>query len=728
MLAGFDTAHARSLGACKGTFSVAENPIVVNAENLRHAVTLARSNGCTQVIRVLALVDNNLNVTALRAADWRIISRVGSVISLEGCTNTAPYLTAIPGILSIKMPSLIYPCLDSARKRSFVDEVHGTTRSTLPKSFTGKGVLVAIMDTEFDTRHPALLDSAGKTRFVAIWDQADSSGKKLNRYGYGAIKNSTQLQADSLFASTPTSAFHGTPMTCMAAGSERSRPYYGVAPDAALIGLKYDQASDNDLVDGLRWIFSVADSLKKPCVVNMSIGSQQGPHDGTSLIDRCIDSLSGPGHIVVGATGNDGSSLTHVSFNLQKGDTGASWAAPAIDSGAAVQSTSVFDMWGEPGKVLNVALIIVDQTDFSFLKTTTPVSTSVTRQYSPAPIVAANTKRGINDTCIIRVYAEKASALNTKAHLLAVMYANNPALCMGFKVSVGGQTGGIVNVWNVMHHEFKSFNIAGFVGGDSVCTIDEIGATAKRNITVGGYVTKTAYIRWDGSKHEDTDLYMHRLGPFSGRGPTIDGRIKPDISAPATGVAGAISQYSIVKREDVVVWPDTLTTAGRYAMQAGTSVASPVVAGIVALMLQIDPLLTPEKARQVLMQTATTDSYTGPLATPNNDWGAGKANALGAVAALLGVVQNSVATGDNAAPLCRIVQASKHRFVLKSPGMQIAQPVTATIYSPLGRRLFSGTVGDDGSIEVPSLYSGVCIVRMYTGKTTLAELRYISFR
>src|SRR5690606_27114462 len=69
-----------------------------------------------------------------------------------------------------------------------------------------------------------------------------------------------------------------------------------------------------------------------------------------------------------------------------------------------------------------------------------------------------------------------------------------------------------------------------------------------------------------------------------------------------------------------------------YAMLMGTSMSSPVAAGIVALMLQANPSLTPLQVRQILAETAIKDNYTGPLPAPgNNTWGAGKINAMGAV-------------------------------------------------------------------------------------------------
>jgi hypothetical protein len=85
-----------------------------------------------------------------------------------------------------------------------------------------------------------------------------------------------------------------------------------------------------------------------------------------------------------------------------------------------------------------------------------------------------------------------------------------------------------------------------------------------------------------------------------------------------------------------------MNKSGRYSYSQGTSFAAPIVTGIVALMLQVKPTLSPEEAKQVIQQTSYTDAFTGNILTPNNNWGAGKINAIGAIQTLLGVTAKSV--------------------------------------------------------------------------------------
>jgi subtilisin family serine protease len=217
--------------------------------------------------------------------------------------------------------------------------------------------------------------------------------------------------------------------------------------------------------------------------------------------------------------------------------------------------------------------------------------------------------------------------------------STNPNLILGMSVSLLYNGAGAVHAWNIEKLPFSNFNLDGFFNGDSVSTLNEIGGTAKKIISVGAYCSKWRFTTWNGlifDRGIGIDTIWGKLSGFSGTGPSIDGRIKPDITAPGDMVVGAMSRLA-VERGQTVIWPDTLSTNGRYTRGTGTSVSSPIVAGIIALMLQAKPDLSTEEARQILKATAIKDKFTGPLSFPNNLWGAGKVNAYGAIAQLLGI-------------------------------------------------------------------------------------------
>jgi minor extracellular serine protease Vpr len=679
-----------------GTFAVGRGAPAVTVENLRKAA----AGGCGKEARIIALVDDSLSAGQLAQYGWRIVTRIGEVATLAGCAASAPYLCALPGIHYVKMPSRAYPTLDSVRKLVQVNEVHKTVPGWAGPRLTGKGVLFGIIDTDFDTRHKAFLDSFGLTRFLALWDQGDTASGHPNRFGYGVIENHAELLADSMFGLGADG--HGTMMASYAAGSDWASPYYGVAPDVKIAGVKMG-GSDQTVIDGLDWIFSLADSLGVPCVVNMSLGAPEGPHDGRSLVDRAIDSVSGPGRIVVGAVGNDAAKREHVELSMTAGQSKGTWVM-TVPYTSPWYVTEI-EMWGDSGKSFAASFYVIDSTTRAFgLPSPRKNLNSATSTPDAAPLgVTWN-----GNTLAFQITAvESASPLNGKPHIQAVMFSPNANLFFGAYVSVTG--GGTVHCWNAVQKAFKSFNMANYIDGDTVMSVNELGGTARRNITVGAYNSKLVFTTYDGRVrgYPPGDSGYHGLTNYSGRGPTVDGRIKPDITAPGSNPVGAMPRF-LTDLINCVYWPDSPAVEDRYMITGGTSVSSPVVAGVVALMLEYDSTLTPETAKRIIQETALNDLATGAIGTNyNNLWGAGKVNALGAVDRLINGtrVKPPIDVLPASLPAPRLVLLSGRR--LKFTGS--AKAVSIELFSLSGRRVMR-TV-DKSTASLAPLPQGVYFAR-----------------
>jgi minor extracellular serine protease Vpr len=578
-----------------------------------------------------------------------VLCKSGVFYTLYGSEKSAPYLAGFPGIRWVQNHHnfSVHPlCLDTARKVMNVNRVNGLDRSLAPDfvhPFRGKNVLIGIIDIEFDTHHPAFLDAQKKTRFIAVWDQ-DTNVSNRNDFGYGKIKKGQELETDTAFGLIYGQG-HGTGMASFAAGSDTSTAFYGIAPEAMLIGVKYNERYvEQDVANALHWIFRIADSLNVPCVVSMSIGLSEGPHDGTSLVDKTIDSLSTPGHIVVGAIGNDGDKRSHIGFSLSYGETKSTWLTMEIDSfkdPPRAQAYSAADIWGEPGKGFSVALNVLDDRTNTYMTSNVSLTTQHTQLHSNEDtLVRMDSLTGAPDTALFFSISERVSSLNQKPHIYTAMVTNNPHLSLGISVSMQTGAPGVVHAWNLVKKAFKSNSIAGFLDGDSISTLNEIGGTGKNTISVGSYISKTKVMTYNGSMFDKKiDDKLGTLCEFSGRGPSVDGRNKPDITAPGDMVVGAMSRRDPYNSQ-TVLWPDSHINYGRYVRGTGTSVSSPLVAGIVALLLEAKPRLTVDSAKMLLNSTAIKDDFTGALTTVDNSWGSGKVSAYGALAKLLGVAGN----------------------------------------------------------------------------------------
>jgi hypothetical protein len=724
---GFAGTRSQRDARCIGSFPIAFHPIPVTLDSLKLAAARAGARIAAgqkpALMRVSALVNDSFSVTDLQNYGWRLISRIGKVVTLEGSRESAPYLGALRGIRYVKMPSRVYPVMDSARNSTYVNRLQKTVPGWTGPRLTGKHVLYGLIDTDFDTHHKAFQDSNGVTRFIAVWDQMEDSTKKyLNRFGYGVIANHTQLLTDSLFSLCQ--GFHGTFMASYAAGSQWNCPFYGVAPDALIAGVKMD-TTDQGIIDGLSWLFSLADSLNLPCVVSMSLGSPDGPHDGTSLIDQVIDSVSstsgphGQGHIVVGAVGNDGHRRAHVPLQVESGQSIGTWLSQFAANGYYWYG---IEMWGTAGDTFTVTFNILDTAAMVYRKAVLSLSTTTTESYRPEEVIWVDSTSRKRDTVeFYNVMTEHASSLNGKPHLQAYMVASNPQLHLGVSVTVAGTSGGTVQAWSLFQNAFQSYQVSGYIGGDSTMSVTEIGGTAKDNITVGAYYDNLVIQLYDSTWFGiNTGLYD--IAPYSGHGPTADGRIKPDITAPGSQVIGALARDIPDTNYNIAYWPDYPLLDQRYAVTGGTSCSAPIVAGIVADMLQADSAVTYSLARTLLQETATNDSFTGTITMPNNLWGAGKANALGALGKLLGISATLPTTGGTIRLIPGLKRLPGNRLLFTGVLHSPTERLTFEYFSVNGRLsrkllLASGVTVDSYN----SLPRGIYLARVRDGSQILSE-------
>jgi hypothetical protein len=290
-------------------------------------------------------------------------------------------------------------------------------------------------------------------------------------------------------------------------------------------------------------------------------------------------------------------------------------------------------MWGEPNIPFSDTLYILADSFGTYKKALTPLTTNIRTSTSQSQdrLLWPDAAKG-PDTLIIETYVEKANAANQKPHMEIYMFSSNWSLILGVRVTASAAC--TIHAWNCYKRNMWGSGDPGFYDGDTTMTLDEVGGTAKRIITVGSYSSKSSLTLYDGSPFGHPDSSLYHWASWSSIGPTVDGRVKPEICAPGQVVVGAVAK-NVTDNSKVVVWPAPTSTAGRYEWSNGTSLSAPIVAGIVALMLQANTTLTPETVVSTLQHTAINDPYTGKISSPYDvRWGAGKVDALAAIEAL----------------------------------------------------------------------------------------------
>jgi len=558
-----------------------------------------------------------------------VLTQIEDIVVARIPVNSLEYLARDPGVIHIDASMKRNRLNNEGRKDVGADKVHQGI--DLPSQYRGEGVLVGVIDSGIDFTHPDFSNEQG-SRIQYLIEYTPNGFVEWSKSQIDANPGSvTQRDLDETFG-------HGTHVTGSAAGGGKVNPdMMGVAPESDIIfvkGLENGGFPDEAVVLGTQYIFNKAAELGKSAVVNLSLGSNFGPLDGSSEYEEALSNLTGPGRIIVAAAGNEGFELIHAGGNLPASTRNATILLPNNYQEMAA------NMWYKPGVVSHVAIgaIYFEDGEFFYLGNTDFVPVGSLMDYTPfvydeillgyvgIDARTTNDPRNGDGNIFIEILGDPENEVYLSNIIWVVIYDSN----------VSGQ----FNMWSFGGEFYNS--VFGFQGVNEVLgsTTSTIGspATAKKIIAVGSHVTKSNWVDIDGMQRQWSNPHPSRdpnqsvvaqLGQrsyFSSQGPTRDGRIAPDITAPGELIFSSLSSHLT---EDQGYERPLVLQGGQYVGMQGTSMASPHVAGIVALMLQRNPTLTYEEVLQILQQTARSDSHTGSL--PNNLFGAGKVDAHAAV-------------------------------------------------------------------------------------------------
>ncbi len=594
----------------------------------------------------MILTDGNLKPEALVQKGIRVNTRAGKVWTVEFPEKSfASLCRNLPGVQYIELDVPLALAMDSARRTTRADSVHAGIG--LPKGFSGKNVVMGVMDVGFDYDHPALYDTAySRYRVRRIWEQKATAGTPPAGYSYGRELTDTALMK-AAGTDNPNNT-HGMHVAGIAAGSgagagdSTNRTYRGMAynADVVLVGITpaanaWTSTSMSDIVDGMNYIYSYAAAVGKPAVANLSWGCPVGPHDGQSLFSQACDGLTGTGKLFVLSGGNNGDNKIHLKKDFTATD--ATLSSYFNFPQTPIGKRSWIDIWGDAAQNLQVQLTLCDSLTLTKVDSTGWISLG-TAAY---PVLLRNSAGDTLDGYISATVA----AFNNKPRILLDLESRTADRLL---ISVRGSNG-TVNAWAGYVYKttgyYGSFNAGagGAIAGSSDMTVSDM-VTTRSALAVAAYTSKVTYYDVAGVRQSYfTYTRNGALVPFSSRGPAADGRIKPDIAGPGLVLTAPISSFDTsyiaggTNRSSVVTeWTAPNGRTHRYAALMGTSMSSPAVAGIAALLLEADSSLNPARLKQILQQTAIVDRWTGAIpAGGSPDWGAGKVNAYGALQKLL---------------------------------------------------------------------------------------------
>ncbi len=578
----------------------------------------------------------------LSAIGAKVGTKAGNIWTVQVPYDKVVLFCQMSGIAYIQIDEPARAQLDAARKTTKVDSVQNGI--DLPMKYSGKGVVIGVIDFGFDYNHPAFYDTLhAKYRVKRVWE-LNGVGTPPAGYTYGnEITDTTLIKAKGTDNNKQT---HGTGVAGIASGSgygsnTYNARYRGMAYDADLVfvGVRRDsieqewlEGSFTDFIDGINYIFNYANSVGKPCVVNISWGSQSGPHDGSTLFNLACNNLTGPGKILVMSAGNEGEEKIHLSKTFTPTD---SLLNTFLTFSSNNYKRTWVDVWGDAGQTFcgKVTLFGGGAGNTSNFK-------CLDDAVHDTVLIAAN---GL-DTCFVQFITSSAES-NGKPRMTIDVYSKTQD---SVNVTLKGHNGSI-NAWNEYYYygyKYKYQSAFGNMGktwattGNVNSTVSDMGA-GDSTLLVGAYASKVNFQDITGASWTYSGyVQAGYLVPFSSRGPMLDGRIKPDITAPGLTIATAVSSYdtsytatgSNKALTKIAYFDPALNKKFYYSEFSGTSASAPATSGIVALLLQAKPTLGPKEVNNMLAATAIVDSQTGIIpAGGNNNWGHGKINAYGAM-------------------------------------------------------------------------------------------------
>jgi subtilisin family serine protease len=519
---------------------------------------------------------------------------------------------------------------------------HERVAEILPEQMlagTGAGVVVGIVDGGLDFTHPDFRNDDGSTRLAWFLDftsvpqgiypdleQAYGCNDPDAPCGvFSAYEINAFLADGNTYGLADDALGHGTHVTSLAAGGGKANPKYkGVAPEATIIAARVsDSASevqDGDVLLATDFIFARADELVMPAVVNLSLGGDFGPHDGSTALEQALSELIGEsGRAIVVAAGNSGETLNQGSF-LSAGDTLGIHAQVGVDDEAS--ATILIPDEGRSYEAIVLAWVDTLPGE----EVAVGINTASKTIIEPVPVGYASEgeTRSWNALVSNGAVIEEEGFEDFQEGAFILLSGNFSA---GEKIVITFEGKGSADIWVQSSGELglAAGNVGALLRSARKGGTVSVPATSPDLISVGATLNRTSWpSRNEGEAQlavfaESMDDTPGSVAFFSSLGPNQLGVLKPDILAPGMVVIGAMAStadpeptsgdenlnsmfaYSPVCRRDAMC----AAVSDDYGIAMGTSMAAPVVTGAVALLLQVDPTLTQAQILNLLRAGAT---------------------------------------------------------------------------------------------------------------------------
>lgn len=575
---------------------------------------VVKQQGTEDLVSAFVTLGSLSDTTLVKPLGVVVQESFGSMITALVPANAIEHLAELDCVRAVSVAQEMTLSTNTMRDAANVTPVH--SGQNMPWPYHGKGVVVGIVDAGFDFNHMAFKDGSGNTRIKYLY--LAYQGLIFKGKEYTSASEIAELTTDT------ENSTHGQHVAGIACGTKVGE-YGGMADSADIaIGAMGEKALNTYILNSAKKIAQYAKGEGKPCVINISYGSDSGPHNGTSEMSAGLDALVEDGVIICVAAGNNGAR----NMSLHKYFYSSSPSVATMLSSSQANYASEVEAWARSSTEFTAQVFIYD--------TTTGSEVYSSKEYDGDKTLPASGVLGIGKDDGLSDYGDGTvkldfSTTNDRFNVLVTVDYTPTAARYKLGLRFTGTAGEQIDAWCTdSHTTFTSNGVSGYVNGDASKSISDM-ATGEKTITVGAWLDKKQWKALNGTTlHYTTGTAEGDICDFSGWG--YDTRTTPmahpDICAPGQAVVASLNNnYYTGTAANYIVAQASGSDGKTYqwGVMQGTSMATPCVAGIIALWMEARPSLGYSRVREIFSQTAIKDEFTGSY--PAVKWGKGKINA-----------------------------------------------------------------------------------------------------
>ena len=686
----------------------------LQAMNVRPMTTLITENGVQMVESFVVLADGG-SVADVEAAGAVVTNEIGDMLIAKIPVDAIETLAGLDAVERISISRPVRPLNDVAREVTHTDVLHAGVQTEQP--YTGEGVIVGIVDSGIDFNHIDFKDEDGNSRVVRAYCANSDSWYGTTGETYDTPEEIAGLTTDDRRTT------HGTHVAGTAAGSYTGNGLQGMAPgaDLYLCGLGASMTT-SDMIARADEVVSYAREVGKPVVINFSLGSNTGPKLGTDEVAMALDEMADDGVIFVIAAGNEGDVNLYINkpYTNPSGEEQFKTMLMSPDGSSDLMYSSATCYTRQPS---SVQFVVVDTSTGNEVYESEVLSPEDGPNHSISSL-------GRYFMGMLSVTFDEVEDLQEITIKPSMLYSMDGSSRYRVAVKFYGEQGDEMNMWSDGYNlVFDDGGDPEYTSGTPDCSINEM-ATGSKTISVGAYTTKLSWTSVNTQNYTykkeggDPTAEEGTMASFSSYGRDMNGVDHPTIVAPGFGVASAFNRYATTSREETV---SRITVDGDnydWGMNAGTSMACPVVTGIIATWLQRNPELNVEDIKYIFAATAQKPEKFGQGVAAQ--WGPnGLIDAYAGLGSCVGV-ENVSASGRHEGMLLVYPNPNDGRFRVFADG---EDEVALSVYSTSGALMFRRDyVTADGRVNVDvqgELPAGIYVLKLqgdrlnYSGKLVI---------